>query len=128
MPANSGRVALRVGALVVLVYGCGLLTGVHVVQARNRAPRTLSPLQLAQESYFEHFVRDFKLDARQRVELRLVLEERAKQQKDWWTNRYLRDDPRDRAELVRLDRTTEGVIRELLREDQLRAYNKKKRD
>lgn len=115
---------LRVAALSVLVFGCGVFSGMLLERELVASPeRGRSSLELALESYYERFVADFRLDARQQVELRLVLEERAKQQKDWWTNRFLRDDPRDRAELVRLDRSTQGVIREILREDQRTKFN-----
>ena len=115
---------LRVALLTVLVFACGLLTGLHLAEGRQTPAATaMSGLEAAHERYFRLFVQDFDLDAKQRRDLRLVLDQRAKMQKDWWNDRLLRDDPRDRATLVRLDRTSEGLIRHLLhREDQKAKY------
>lgn len=123
MPAVARGLALRIGFLMLLIFGCGLLAGLHLAEGREaRAATAMSGLEAANERYYRRFVADFDLDAKQRRDLRLVLDQRAKMQKDWWNDRLLRDDPRDRAELVRLDRTSEGLIRLLLREDQRTKY------
>lgn len=116
---------VRFVVLGVLLFAGGVLTGMHLAEGRAEAriATALSGLEAAQERYVRRFVRDFGLDAKQERTLRLVLEERARKQKDWWNDRLLRDDPRDRAALVRLDRTSEGLIRLLLRNEQRAKYD-----
>ncbi|MCA8969322.1 MAG: hypothetical protein KDC95_06040 [Planctomycetes bacterium] len=118
-----GAVWFRIGLLVVLIFGCGVLTGFGLRARAAPHARALSGLEAAQERYFQAFVSDYRLDAKQRRDLWLVLEERARKQKDWWNDRILRDDPRDRESLVRLDRTSESLIRLILRPDQRALYD-----
>ncbi len=119
----SHSIILRITVLLALVYTCGVFTGIATGAHRRSPSRVLSGLEAAHERYFRRFVDDFRLDAKQQRDLWLVLEERARKQKDWWNDRILRDDPRDRESLVRLDRTSESLIRLILKPDQRARYD-----
>ena len=123
--AQGRGLTVRIVFLTAIVFVCGIFTGLHIAESRHetRAATAMSGLEAAHERYIRRLVRDFDVDADQERKVRLVLEERARKQKDWWNDRLLRDDPRDRAALVRLDRTSEGLIKLVLnRPDQQAKY------
>ena len=112
---------LHLGILLVLVFACGLLAGLLWTRVTGE-PTDLVPVP--DRIFFERFSHDFGLGPAQRATLHLILQEKAKRKRQWWTDRMQRTlTAAQRDELLLIDRVADRRIRTLLSEDQRRTYD-----
>lgn len=117
-----GRTAGLLALLVGCVFGIGVVAGLGA--ARWQAPRE-GRLAAPERIFLDTFAQDFKLSARQRQELRIVLEEKERQKRELMEE-HLRSLPvARRARFRQADREADRRIYAILDPEQRRRYRQR---
>jgi hypothetical protein len=117
----SRAVRVQVVILCLLLFAAGILTG--FLAQRALADRMQVGLTDTHRVFFEQFARDFALTEAQRRKLCLVLEEKAREKRIWWSDFMQQPGNADkRGGLLEIDRKADRRIREILTPAQRRTY------